>query len=152
MKRYLILVLACLTIISCKEEKKQSKEDIIQENITNQLKPTFKNPDSFEFVEMDLESKETVGERKKITNKEQVERIKDLYDKSGSKDAKDLLDSVQKELEFLNNQSDDNKTAIFKYNFKVKGTNSFGGTIQSKYQARVLNDNNYTILSISRNN
>jgi len=150
MKNYLILILALIVITSCKESK-ENKEEIIKENISNKIKQNFKDPDSFEFVSMNLKEKETVKERKKVNNEKKVEEVKELYEKLGSKDSKELLESMQKELEFLNKQTDDDKTAVFKYDFVAKGTNSFGGKIQTKYLVRVLNDENYTVLSFSKN-
>ena len=48
-------------------------------------------------------------------------------------------------------QTDENKEAVYYVDFVAKGTNSFGGIIQSKYSATVLNDENLTVLSISKN-
>src|SRR5690625_3279089 len=120
MKNYLILILALIVITSCKESK-ENKEEIIKENISNKIKQNFKDPDSFEFVSMNLKEKETVKERKKVNNEKKVEEVKELYEKLGSKDSKELLESMQKELEFLNKQTDDDKTAVFKYDFVAKG-------------------------------
>ena len=58
---------------------------------------------------------------------------------------------IHDEITFLEKQTDENKEAVYYVDFVAKGTNSFGGIIQSKYSATVLNDENLTVLSISKN-
>ena len=143
MKKILIAVLCFVTLISC--EKKDEK---MKENITLKLKEQLKNPDSFEFVSMNISKTFSVKERKETTTKESLEKIREINNQIPSED---LLKHIETEYDFLEKQTDENKEAVYYVDFVAKGTNSFGGIIQSKYSATVLNDENLTVLSISKN-
>ncbi|RTY80625.1 hypothetical protein EKL97_10165 [Flavobacterium sp. LS1P28] len=143
MKKVLIAVLCFVTLISC--EKKDEK---MKENFTLKLKEQLKNPDSFEFVSMNISKTFTVKERKKTTTLESLNEIREINKQLPSED---LLKHIETEYNFLEKQTDENKEAVYYVDFIAKGTNSFGGIIQSKYSATVLNDENLTVLSISKN-
>lgn len=143
MKKVLIAVLCFVTLISC-----EKKEDKMKENITSKLKEQLKNPDSFEFVSMNVSKTFTVKERKETTTKESLDNIREINKQLPSED---LLKHIETEYNFLEKQTDENKEAVYYVDFVAKGTNSFGGIIQSKYSATVLNDDNLTVLSISKN-
>jgi hypothetical protein len=143
MKKVLIAVLCFVTLISC-----EKKEDKMKENITSKLKEQLKNPDSFEFVSMNVSKTFTVKERKETTTKESLDNIREINKQLPSED---LLKHIETEYNFLEKQTDENKEAVYYVDFVSKGTNSFGGIIQSKYSATVLNDDNLTVLSISKN-
>lgn len=152
MKKLIFLSLVFFTLISCKE----SKDEIIKNNIANAISETFKDPASFVFVSMDLNKTETVGERKKIINDEQLQKVKSLQSEvkeigMDTTEADELVKSTELEYNFLENQTDDNKPALFIYDFVCKGTNSYGGVIQSKYLVLVLNDENFSVLSFGKN-
>lgn len=146
MKKILLLCLTLTILTSCKNEV--NKDDIIKEKIGNKLKERLKNPDSYEFVSMDLAKSFTVKERKETTTKADLEKMREL---NKSVPSPDLLNRMETEYSFLEKQTDENKTALYRYDFIAKGTNSFGGVIQSKYSADVLNDENFTVLSVSKN-
>jgi|SRR5690606_16858203 len=146
MKKILLLCLALTVLISCKKEV--NKDEIIKENVGKKLKERMKNPDSYEFVSMELAKSFTVQERKETTTKNDLEKIREL---NKSVPSPDLLDRMETEYSFLEKQTDDSKIAVYRYDFVAKGTNSFGGIIQSKYSVDVLNDENFTVLSISKN-
>lgn len=155
------IILSFLFLISCKKEiaekeiskkethkKEITKDEIIKLNIANKLKQRLKNPDSYEFVSLNLAKSFTVKERKKTITKKDLEQLRELNKTISSPD---LLNRMEVEYSFLEKQRDVNKIALYRYDFIAKGTNSLGGIIQSKYSADVLNDNNYTALSISKN-
>ncbi|MFH6968324.1 MULTISPECIES: hypothetical protein [Flavobacterium] len=161
MKIKLLLLLSLIFLISCKKEtpkikisKKEtpkieiSKDEIIKQNIENKLKGILKNPDSYEFVSLNLAKSFTVKERKENITKANLEEMRELNKTIPSAD---FLDRMETEYSYLEKQKDENKIALYRYNFVAKGTNSYGGIIQSKYSTDVLNDKNYTVLSISKN-
>lgn len=161
MKIKSFIILSLLFLISCKKEipKKETlkkeitkdeitKDEIIKLNIENKLKQRLKNPDSYEFVSLNLAKSFTVKERKETITKKDLEELRELNKTISSSD---LLNRMEVEYSFLEKQRDVNKIALYRYDFIAKGTNSLGGIIQSKYSADVLNDNNYTALSISKN-
>ncbi|MFH6935379.1 hypothetical protein [Flavobacterium sp. FlaQc-30] len=166
MKIKSFIILSFLFLISCKKEiaekeiskketvkketvkKEITKDEIIKLNIENKLKQRLKNPDSYEFVSLNLAKSFTVKERKETITKKDLEQLRELNKTIPSPD---LLNRMEVEYSFLEKQRDINKIALYRYDFIAKGTNSLGGIIQSKYSADVLNDNNYTALSISKN-
>jgi hypothetical protein len=56
---------------------------------------------------------------------------------------------LEKELNFIQNYKGENNEAGYYLNFVAKGTNSYGGIIQSSYEAFVLNDEDKTTLSVT---
>ncbi|WP_149207885.1 hypothetical protein [Flavobacterium johnsoniae] len=161
MKIKSFIILSLLFLISCKKEipekeiskkethkKEITKDEIIKLNIENKLKQRLKNPDSYEFVSLNLAKSFTVKERKETITKKDLEQLRELNKTISSPD---LLNRMEVEYSFLEKQKDVNKIALYRYDFIAKSTNSLGGIIQSKYSADVLNDNNYTALSISKN-
>lgn len=146
MKKILLVCLAFTVLISCENEK--SKEEIIKEKIAAKLKTKLKNPDSYEFVSMNLAESFTVKERRKVSTQESLEEIREI---NKTLPSPDLLKRMETEYNFLKDQTDENKIALNRYDFVAKGTNSFGGIIQSKYSVDVLNDENSTVLNISKN-
>jgi hypothetical protein len=143
-KIYLVS-LTLLMFISCAE----NKEEKMRENIEAKLKPTMKDPASYEFVSMNIIKTITVAERKKTVNEESLNRVRELDKELPSPD---LLYQLETEYAFLQRQADENKEATYYVDFIAKGTNSFGGVIQNKYSATVLNDENLTVFTVSENN
>lgn len=161
MQPKLLLFLTFIALISCKKEaeivekkektKKEiiiTKKEIIITNIGNKLKERLKNPDSYKFVSIDSANSYSVKERRQKITKATLEEMRELNKTIPSPE---LLSRMETEFFFLEKQTDENKIAIYRYNFIAKGTNSYGGTIQTKYSADVLNDENYTALSVSKN-
>jgi hypothetical protein len=144
MKNILLLLLTFTLITSC-NQKGKTKEEKIRENIEAKLKPTFKDPASYEFVSMSIKKTFSVAERKQNVNEEQLENVRKLNEQLPSED---LLNQIETEFGFLKRQTDDNKDAVYYVDFVAKGTNSFGGIIQSNYSATVLNDENYTVVGL----
>ena len=147
MKKLLLLTLTLTLFISC-AEKEKTKEEKMRENIEAKLKPTMKDPASYEFVSMNIKKTFSVAERKKTVNEEQLNKIREL-----NKDvpSPDLLNQIETEYAFLQKQTDENKDATYYVDFVAKGTNSFGGVIQNKYSATVVNDDNLTVVGLSGN-
>ena len=143
----LLLTLTLTLFISC-GEKEKTKEEKMRENIEAKLKPTMKDPASYEFVSMNIRKTFSVAERKKTVNEEQLKQIREL-----NKDvpSPDLLNQIETEYAFLQKQTDENKDATYYVDFVAKGTNSFGGVIQNKYSATVVNDDNLTVVGLSGN-
>lgn len=145
MKKLLFTLFAATVLLtSC-----ENKEDKIKENITAKLKERMKDPDSFEFVSMAVRDTAKVKERKEIITAEEVAELKAIP--AEVEGAAQLAESFETEHNFLKKQTDDNKDAIYFVDFVAKGTNTFGAKIQGKYQATVLNDENFTVVSLSGN-
>jgi len=147
MKKLLLLSLTLALFISC-GEKEKTKEEKMRENIEAKLKPTMKDPASYEFVSMNIKKTISVAERKKTVNEEKLNEIRELNKDLSSPD---LLNQIETEYTFLKNQTDENKDATYYVDFIAKGTNSFGGVIQNKYSATVVNDDNLTVVGLSGN-
>lgn len=135
-RNILILLTIFFTLISC-----ETKQDIIKENITETLKEKMNNPDSFQFVSMNIKKTISVGERKEVIT---AEKLKEVYGTLG--DSK-LFKQYQTEFKFLQKQTDDNKDAVYYVDFVVRGENSYGAIIKKEYTATVLNDEEYTVVS-----
>ncbi|MAP55123.1 MAG: hypothetical protein CL605_09495 [Altibacter sp.] len=147
MKKILLLSSTLILFISC-AEKVKTKEERIRENIEAKLKPTMKDPASYEFVSMNINKTITVVERKKTMNEEYLNKVRELNEQLPSSD---LLNQAETEYAFLQEQTDENKEAVYYVDFVAKGTNSFGGVVQNKYSATVLNDENLTVFRVSGN-
>ena len=147
MKKLSLVILTLTVFVSC-AEKEKTKEEKIRENIEEKLKSIMKDPASYEFVSMSINKTFSVAERKKTVSEEQLKKIREL-----NKDvpSPDLLNQIETEYAFLQKQVDENKDAIYYVDFVAKGTNSFGGVIQNKYSATVVNDDNLTVVGLSRN-
>ena len=147
MKKLSLVILTLTVFVSCAEKEKR-KEEKIRENIEEKLKSIMKDPASYEFVSMSINKTFSVAERKKTVSEEQLKKIREL-----NKDvpSPDLLNQIETEYAFLQKQVDENKDAIYYVDFVAKGTNSFGGVIQNKYSATVVNDDNLTVVGLSRN-
>ena len=144
MKKFLLLLITITIFISC-GEKEKTKDEKIRENIEAKLKPTMKDPASYEFVSMNIKKTFSVAERKKTVNEKQLQKVRELNEQMPSPD---LLNQVETEYSFLQNQTDENKDAVYYIDFVAKGTNSYGGVIQNKYSATVVNDDNLTVVGI----
>jgi hypothetical protein len=147
MKKFLLVVITLTMLISC-GEKEKTKEEKMRENIEAKLKPTMKDPASYEFVSMNIKKTFSVAERKKTMNEEYLNKVRELNNDLPSPD---LLYQAETEYAFLQKQTDENKEATYYVDFVAKGTNSYGGVIQSKYSATVLNDDNLTVFRVSGN-
>ena len=147
MKKILLVSLTVILFISC-AEKEKTKEERMRENIEAKLKPTMKDPASYEFVSMNIKKTFTVAERKNTVNKVHLDKVREVNKELPSPD---LLFQAETEYAFLQKQTDENKEATYYVDFVAKGTNSFGGVIQNKYSTTVLNDENLTVFRISGN-
>ncbi len=147
MKNLLLFTLTLTLFISC-GEKEKTKEDKMRDNIEAKLKPTLKDPASYEFVSMNIKNTISVAERKKTMNEEHLNKVRELNEELPSPE---LLNQAETEYAFLQKQTDENKDAVYYVDFIAKGTNSFGGIIQNKYSATIVNDDNLTVVGLSRN-
>ncbi len=140
MKKLLIYTSAFILLVSCT----QTKEEKMQENITNKLLQLMDDPSTFQFVSMDINKTFTVGERKKIINEEYLKEVTEL----GMTDA---IEQANIEIEFLK-YKDDNMEGVFYVRFVARGSNKFGTIIKTKYTATVLNDDNRTVVYFKQMN
>jgi hypothetical protein len=147
MKNLLLFTLTLTLLISC-GEKEKTKEDKIRDNIEAKLKPSLKDPASYEFVSMNIKNTISVSERKKTMNEEHLNKVRELNKELPSPE---LLNQAEIEYAFLKEQTDENKDAVYYVDFIAKGTNSFGGVIQNKYSATIVNDDSLTVVGLSRN-
>ncbi len=144
MKKILLIILTTSFLLSCKSEE-EKKSDKMQLAITNKLKESMKNPDSFEFVSMKITDIFTKKQRSEIINIESLNKIKELGVES-------LIFQTQKEYDFIQKTPNDKDEVTYYVEFIAKGTNSFGATIQTTYSATVLNDNDFTVFSVKEMN
>ena len=139
MKQTILIVLVVL-FAACTENTK-TKEQIIQENIAVKLKESMKDPESFEFVSMQITETFSVMDRRLLVNSEKVAEIKELG-------VPELLTTVENELSFLDKQTDENKEAMYYVSFVAKGVNSLGSIVSNEYSATVLNDELMTVTDL----
>jgi len=144
MKKTILINCIILLLISC-SEKQKTKDELIKESIASELKKAMKDSESYEFVSMEITETFNVKQRKEIINEEKLNEIKEM---SKEIDVTDLLNHTEKELAFLNKQTDNTKEAVYYVNFTAKGKNSFGATVKNDYSVTVLNDDIYTVLSL----
>lgn len=144
MKKIILLALLSILLFSC-----SSDESKIKESISNKIKEQLKNPDSFEFVSMQINSKISLDTLKKRINKESINEFKVFIKASDNDENKKFLELMEKQDIFTQNYKDDRNEAGYYVTFVSKGTNSFGVVVQSNYEAFVLNDENKTTLSIT---
>lgn len=140
MKKLLIFALVFILLVSCA----QTKEEKMQENITNELLQIMDDPSSFQFVSMEINKTFTVGERKKVMNEDKLKRVIEL----GMTDA---VEQTKKEIEFLK-YKDDNMEGVYYVRFIARGSNKFGAIIKATYSATVLNDDNRTVVHFKQMN
>ena len=140
----LILVMLATLFMACVEPLK-SKEEIIQENITLELRRSMKDPDSFEFVSMEITETFTVKQRKEIITKDVIDDLRKIGKRI---DITDFLICVEREFSFLSKQTDNDKEAIYFVDFSARGKNSFGVIVKNDYSATILNDKGSSILSL----
>ncbi len=131
--KLLLLAFTLLLVISC-----QTKEQLMQKNITAELLNVMDDPSTFEFVSMNIKKTITVGERRKFMNEDKLKDVVRLG-------AKDLEEQMKKEIEFLK-YKDDNLEAVYYVDFIARASNKFGAIIKVKYSATVLNDDNLTVV------
>ncbi len=147
MKKTLVLFLGLSFIISC-SEKEKTKEEKIKESITSKLKEKMKDPASFKFVNMNIKETFSVKNRKETINAGYLDKVRKLNEKMASPV---LLKNAETEYTFLQQQTDEYKDAVYRIDFTAKGSNSFGGIIQSNYSVTVINDDSLTVLNVSKN-
>jgi hypothetical protein len=144
MRKILIALLISMTLFSC-----SNNESEIKESITNKIKENLKNPDSFEFVSMNIKSTISVDDVKKRINLKSLNEFKKLINAESSQEYKDFLTQFEKNYNFIENYTGPKNEAEYYVTFVAKGTNSFGAIIQSSYEAHVLNDDDKTTLSVT---
>lgn len=146
MKNILLLLITFTFLTSCAETQK-TNEEIIKENIEARLKSSMKDPASYEFVSMEIEATFSVGERRYILTEDVVNKFRES---NKVVPAEEHLNQVEKEYEFLQKQTDESKEGIYFVGFVAKGTNSRGEVIQTYYYAKIINDENKTVLSLDK--
>lgn len=144
MKKILLGLLLSITLFACSNDESKMKE-----SISNKIKEQLKNPDSFEFVSMEIKSKISLDTLKKKINKESINEFKVLIKARENDEDKKFLEFMEKQYNFTQNYKGDKNEAAYYVTFVSKGTNSYGGVIQSTYEAQVLNDENKTTLSVT---
>jgi len=140
MNKILIIVFMIIGLVSCT----QTKEEKMQESITNELLQRMDDPSKFQFVSMEINKIFTVGERKKVMNEERLKRVTEL----GTTEA---IEQTKKEIEFLKFK-DDNMEGVYYVKFIARGSNKFGAIIKATYSATVLNDDNRTVVHFKQMN
>lgn len=144
MKKLLLGLVMILSLFSC-----SSNEGKMKESITNKIKEHLKNPDSFEFVSMNVKTTISVDDVKKRINLESLNEFKKLINAESSQEDKDFLAQLEKNYNFIENYTGPKNEAEYYVTFVAKGTNSYGAVIQSNYEAHVLNDDDKTTLSVT---
>lgn len=144
MKKIILVALSSFTLFSCSND-----ESIMKESISTKIKEQLKNPDSFEFVSMEIKSKISLDTLKKRINKESINEYKELIKSRNNEEDKKFLEFLEKQYKFTQNFKGNNNEAAYYITFISKGTNSYGGVIQSSYEAFVLNDDDKTTLSVT---
>lgn len=133
-----------MTLFSC-----SNNEGKMKESITIKIKENLKNPDSFEFVSMNIKTNISVDEVKKRINLESLNEFKKLINAESSQEDKDFLAQLEKNYNFIENYTGPKNEAEYYVTFVSKGSNSYGAIIQSSYEAHVLNDEDKTTLSVT---
>ena len=144
MKKSILVTILAMLLFSCSSDESKMKE-----SITNKIKEHLKNPDSFEFVSMEIKSKislDTIAQRVNLKN---INEFRQLITESDTDENKEFLTRLQKEYDFTKVYKGDKNEAEYYVTFVAKGTNSYGAIIQSTYEAQVLNDENKTTLSVT---
>jgi hypothetical protein len=144
MKKIILVALLSFALFSCSND-----ESIMKESISTKIKEQLKNPDSFEFVSMEIKSKISLDTLKKRINKESINEYKELIKSRNNEEDKKFLEFLEKQYKFTQNFKGNNNEAAYYITFISKGTNSYGGVIQSSYEAFVLNDDDKTTLSVT---
>jgi hypothetical protein len=138
-----LIFLLTFIFISCKD----ASENPLQKSVIEKVKKTLVNPDSFEFVSYEIYQQMSVSEIKEMyknTNEDFLKQIEQVY----GKDSRDYFEYEQV-INFLKNQKDNDKIGMYYVKLVYKGTNIYGGIIQSTFNERILNDKNFTILDNS---
>jgi hypothetical protein len=144
MKKIILVAILSIALFSCSND-----ESIMKESISIKIKEQLKNPDSFEFVSMEIKSKISLDTLKKRINKESINEYKELIKLRNNEEDKKFLEFLEKQYKFTQNFKGNNNEAAYYITFISKGTNSYGGVIQSSYEAFVLNDDDKTTLSVT---
>lgn len=144
MKKSILVTILAMLLFSCSSDESKMKE-----SITNKIKEHLKNPDSFEFVSMEIKSKISLDTVAKRVNLKNINEFRQLITESDTDENKDFLNRLQKEYDFTKVYKGDKNEAEYYVTFVAKGTNSYGAIIQSTYEAQVLNDENKTTLSVT---
>jgi hypothetical protein len=144
MKKIILVAILSIALFSCSND-----ESIMKESISTKIKEQLKNPDSFEFVSMEIKSKISLDTLKKRINKESINEYKELIKSRNNEEDKKFLEFLEKQYKFTQNFKGNNNEAAYYITFISKGTNSYGGVIQSSYEAFVLNDDDKTTLSVT---
>lgn len=144
MKKIILVALLSFALFSCSNDESKMKE-----SISTKIKEQLKNPDSFEFVSMEIKSKISLDTLKKRINKERINEYKELIKSRNNEEDKKFLEFLEKQYKFTQNFKGNNNEAAYYIKFISKGTNSYGGVIQSSYEAFVLNDEDKTTLSVT---
>jgi hypothetical protein len=98
---------------------------------------------------MEIKSKISLDTLKKRINKESINEYKELIKSRNNEEDKKFLEFLEKQYKFTQNFKGNNNEAAYYITFISKGTNSYGGVIQSSYEAFVLNDDDKTTLSVT---
>ncbi|MDY5489045.1 MAG: hypothetical protein SPG27_09105 [Butyricimonas virosa] len=139
-KIYILLAFIAILFSSCENNKVKSREDIIKDNLKNYLSDKLNDPDSYEFVSLNLIDSikyiDNINYRLKHFDsslkfyKNQVE----LGDKESIKEVNRnnwiiyKIDSIKNS---LGNRVND--VAVYKYIYKFRANNQMGGKSLNEY-------------------
>lgn len=148
MKNLVLCLITAIFLIGCSNssetEKQLPRKERMKISAISAVKPTMKDPASFEFVSLSVTDSATVGERKEIVNEEELKKVMEFT----LPEADELKQQVQLEYDFLKNQTQEDKIAVYFIDMQAKGTNSFGGVIQNTFRLTLLNDSSFTVAKV----
>ena len=149
MKKLVVaVVLVIIMMVGCSEavvvvvEKNQI--EIIQKSIEKAIKKDMNDPSSFQFLSLQITKRVKVGERKKFANEDTLNDLK-----NNPYSTQDFIDQVEAEMEHLKGKSDDEGAIIF-VDYKIRGSNTFGGIVKEQYSIICLDDENSTVVSVKQ--
>ena len=86
MKKSILVTILAMLLFSCSSDESKMKE-----SITNKIKEHLKNPDSFEFVSMEIKSKISLDTVAKRVNLKNINEFRQLITESDTDENKDFL-------------------------------------------------------------
>lgn len=118
----------------------------MQESISTEFKKDMNDPSTFEFVSMNIGKTIIAGERKKVMNEDFLKNIENY---KGKDDWDKTIEQTKREIEFLKDKDNDYE-AVYYVDFVARGSNSFGAIIKNNYSATILNDENLTVVHLTK--
>ena len=143
MKKFIALF-GIIMALSCSEGVvvEKSPIEIIQKSIEQTIKKDMIDPNSFQFLSMQITNRVKVGKRKEFANEETLNDLK-----NNPYSTQDFIDQVQAEVDYLKGKSD-NEGAIIFVIYKIRKANEFGEIAEVKYNIICLDDKTSTVVSI----